>query len=149
MELTRAPVRFCRSIVSSFADIAVPIPSSAMRPNTEPSSKGHLGSGVNSDIAKIQTTVRWKHHCGCLLNVHRDGLDAGDLLLPGHRWPLLMQLNALGVLHNDILAANDVRIVVAPVEDCWDWYSGIRLYCDADECHSVCFRIVNVWTHSI
>ena len=109
-----------------------------MRPNTKPSSKGHLGDGINSDVAKVQAPVCWKRDCGCLLNVHRDCLDAGNLLLSGHRWPFLVQLNALDVFHDDILATNDVRRVVAPVEDCWDWYSGIRLYCSADERQSVC-----------
>jgi len=63
---------------------------------------------VDGSVGKIQASVRRKVDCCGLLDIRRDGSDAVDLLLSGHRWPLLVQLNAHRVLHDDILAADGV-----------------------------------------
>ena len=46
-----------------------------------------------------------------------DGLYTNDLLLLGHDGPLLVQWDACGVFHDDVLTADAIRGVVAPVED--------------------------------
>lgn len=44
-----------------------------------------------------------------------------------------MQLNARRMFHNDILAANSVGGVIAPVKDFWRWHGCIKLNWEAHE----------------
>lgn len=52
--------------------------------------------------------MSWKVDCCYLPNTHTDGLDASDLLLSGHRWPFLVQLNTCGMFRDDVLAADGI-----------------------------------------
>ena len=106
--LTGPSVGLRRFVVSRFADIAIPISGSAMGTNTKVFCQWHRRGGVKRAIDKVYTAIRWKVDCCYLLNRHADGLGAIDLLLPGHQWPFLVQLNTCSMFHNDILTADGI-----------------------------------------
>lgn len=98
-----------------------------MGPNTKILCKGHLATSVDVGIGKIQTPVRREGDCCYLLHIGRNAMDTVDPLVCGHSWPFLVQLNSHRMFHDDILAANGVRCIVAPVKDDWNRHSSIGL----------------------
>jgi hypothetical protein len=118
-KLTRFPVGVCVVVISRFANIAVPISSPAMRADADALLQRQL-----------QAPVGWKFHVNNFFDLLIDSIYAIDLLCSRHDWPLVVQLNAAGVFHNDVFAANGVQII-APVKDLRYRYTGICLHYDA------------------
>ena len=79
-----------------------------MGPYTKALCKWQCAGGVERGIDKVETSIRWKVDYCYLLNTHTNGLDAHNLLLPGHCWPFLVQLNTSGMFCDDILTANGI-----------------------------------------
>lgn len=90
---TRPPVGICRIVVSRFADGAVGIPGTAMRPDAIVLSHGPRGEGFKRSIGEIQAPVSGKFDICYLANLQEDGVNAGNSLLPRHRRPSLAQLH--------------------------------------------------------
>ena len=59
-------------------------------------------------IVKIQASIRWELESCYLLNIRKDGSDTINFLFSRHRRPLLVELNAYRVFHNNIFAADGV-----------------------------------------
>ena len=117
-------------VISRLANIAVPISSPAMRANADALLQRQLGGGFDGGVDKIQAPVGWKFHVNNFFDLSIDSIYAIDLLFSRHDWPLVVQLNAAGVFHNDVFAANGVQIV-APVKNLRYRYTGICLHYDA------------------
>ena len=107
-QITGPSVRLRRIVVFRFADIAVPIAGSTMGSNTKVLCQWERRGGVKRGIGKVEAPIRWKVDCRYLLNTHTDGLDTSDLLLPGHHWPFLVQLNTNGTFLDDVLTADGI-----------------------------------------
>ena len=107
-KLTRSLVGFCVVVISRFSNVAVPIPSSAMRADAEVLVQRQLRSGVDGGIDKIQAPISWKFHVDNFFDLPIDSVYASDLLFSRHDWPFLVQLNTGGVFHNNVFATNGV-----------------------------------------
>ena len=99
---------FCVVVISRFANVAVPIHSSAMRPDAELLVQSLLRARVERGINKIQAPVSWKFNIYHIFDFLIDSVYTSYLLVPSYSWPSLVQLNTGGVFHDDIFAPNGV-----------------------------------------
>ena len=95
-------------VISRFANVAVPIDSSAMGPDAKSLVQSLLGARVERGIDKIQAPVSWKFNVYHFFDLLIYSVYTSYLLVPSHSWPSLVQLNTGGVFHDDIFATNGV-----------------------------------------
>lgn len=117
--LTWSLVGLCRAIVSWLANLATPVCSSAMRSNNIAWCKRVFQCGINVNVVEIQATVGLELDRCHLLDIANNCRGTSNLLLQGHCWPYLMQLNTLSVFHNDVLAADSICRVITPFKNFW------------------------------
>ena len=117
-------------VVSRLGGVAVPIDSSAMRPDTESLVRiqSLLKASIERSINKIQAPVSWEFDVYHFFDLLIYSVYTSDLLVPSHTWPFLVQLNTGGVFHDDVLAPNGVLSIAAPVKDFRYGNTGISLY---------------------
>lgn len=126
--LTRPSVGLRWVVVSRFANTAIPVGSSTMRPNSIAMCKRLLKCRTNVDVVKVEAAVSLEINSRHLLNTINNSPSASNLLFPGHCWPYLMQLNTFDVFHNNVLAPDSVRRVVTPFKNCWYGDRRVGLY---------------------
>jgi hypothetical protein len=87
---TGSPVGFYVVVIYRFADIVIPIPSAAMRPDAELLIERLPGSRVERDIDKIQAPVSRKFDVYHFFNLPIDSVYTSYLLVASHTRPFLM-----------------------------------------------------------
>ena len=115
--LTWSAVRLWRAVVFWLMSLAIPVCNSAMRSNHIAWGNGMFHCGINVNVVEVQATVSMKIEGRHLLDISDDSPCTSNLLLQGHRWPYLMQLNTFSMFHDDVLTADSVGRAITPVKD--------------------------------
>jgi hypothetical protein len=63
---------------------------------------------VERAINKIQAAISRKLDVYHFFDLLIDSVDASDLLVPGHSWPSLVQLNTSSMFHDNIFTTNGI-----------------------------------------
>lgn len=109
-------------VVPSFSKIAVPKLRATMGAYAETICELNFQPLVYRSIGKIKTSIRWEWKFSYLSHQKSNIFHAQHVLMRSHGWPLIMQLNPRHMFHDDVLGANGVVVVIAPVKDFRDGY---------------------------
>lgn len=71
--------------------------------------------GVDTAALQVKTSIGWKLKLCHLLTKLCNGMHEINLVLSFNSRPALMEMDAFGMLHYDVLAAHNIRGIVVPL----------------------------------